>query len=237
MNRRPNALDYPPYVAAVTQERLVRDAAFLGINESVSGFEVVPLTLRRFLALRIARNPLLFQQTPSPDELTAFLWYLSPQSSPHDTTGRRSFKRRCRKLFYPPRYLALLNTRRSRARFERKRQARLEVAAKIIDAAKEYVAEALQDQPPITVSRIGVYEPEYYSDAAAFCALFARDFGWSQEAVLDLPMKCIFQYLNERAAFNGSTRPPCNPSDSIKARFYRDLNCQLRANRQPKGKV
>ena len=237
MSRRPNALDYPPYVAAVTQERLVRDAAFLGINESVAGFEVVPLTLRRFLALRIARNPLLFGQNPSPVQLTAFLWYLSPGSNPNDAKGRRVFGRRCRKMFYPPRYLALFNTRRARARFELKRQARLEVAAKIIDAAKEYVAEALQDQPPITVSRIGVYEPEYYSDAAAFCALFGREFGWSQEAVLDLPMKCLFQYLSERATFTGSTRPLCNPSDSIKARFYRDLNCQLRAGRQAKGKV
>src|SRR6266436_5404501 len=124
---RPSALTYPPYLEAVAAERLSRDAAVLGVRESIAGFEVLPLSLFHLLLLRIMRHPLLAGQVPSPVQLRDFLWALSPDYTPQNARGKKRLTRRCRKLFYPPRYMALLNTRRARARYELKRQHKLAV--------------------------------------------------------------------------------------------------------------
>src|SRR5438045_2376978 len=141
-------LDIPGFAEAVIKERLVRDAAFLGITESLGPFEVVPITLRRWIILRLVRNPLVTSGTPTPDDLVNFLWLLSTAFSPTDKKVKRTFEKRCRRIFFPPRYMALWNTKRARARYEIKRQKKLAVAAKIIDAARAYMAESLQDRPP-----------------------------------------------------------------------------------------
>jgi hypothetical protein len=50
------ALDH---AEAIVQERLVRDAACIDLNESVAGYPVVPLTPRKFTLLRLLDSPYL----------------------------------------------------------------------------------------------------------------------------------------------------------------------------------
>src|SRR5689334_3095256 len=129
-----DVLNIPGYASAVIKERLVRDAAFLGITESLGPFEVLPLTLRHWIILRLVGNPLILRDgTPSPDDLVNFLWLLSTEFSPIDKKAKRRFERRCRRIFFPPIYCALWNTKLARSRHELKRQKKLTVAAKIID--------------------------------------------------------------------------------------------------------
>jgi len=40
-------------------------------------------------------------------------------------------------------------------------------------------------------------EPDYYSDAASLCGMIAREYGWKESDILGLPIKRLFQYLNE----------------------------------------
>jgi hypothetical protein len=216
-----DVLEIPGYAKEVLRERVIRDAAFLGITESIGPFEVVPMSLRHWLILRLMHSPLLTGDTPTPQDVFNFLWLLSTNYSATNLRSKRHFERRCRSMFFPPRYWALMNTRWARAWHESKRIKRLTVAARIIYAARAYVTEALQDRPPIQKS-IG-FDADYYSDAAYFCALFGREFGWSQDETLNMPVKRMFQFLNECRASRGSKTPLCNPSDRIKSQYLRSL--------------
>ncbi len=224
---RVGPLNHQPYIEAVIAERLSRDASMLGVHEDVAGFEVMPLTLWHLLILRIMRHPLLTDDAqPSPEQLSKFLWLIAPEFAPGNAKGRKRFILRCKKTFYPPRYMALLNTRKARARHDVKRQHRLAEAARIIDSARAYLKESMQDRPAIV--QVRGFEPDYYSDGIAFCAKFAREFGWHEQQVLQMPMKRLFQYLNEMKIANGSTAPLCNPSDAVSAKFYGEINASLK---------
>ncbi len=215
-------LSIPGYAEAIVRERIVRDAAFLGIHESIGPFEVVSMTLRHWVVLRMMNSPLLRNGTPDPIDLVNFLWLLSPKFTRHKGWARRLFDRRCRKHFLPPNNYSLWNTRFSRIKFKLKCEKRLLNAAKMIDSAREYVGETMQDRPPSQPTLI--YEIDYYSDPAYFCAIMGREFGWSQDEVLDTPLKRLFQYLNEMKSYHRSPVPLCNPSDSVKADWMRSLN-------------
>ncbi len=213
-----DVLSIPGYAKSVIKERTVRDASFLGITESIGPFEVLPLTLRHYIVLRLVGNPLIRGGTPSPNDVKNLLWLLSPN---YTTSGpsRKRFDRRCRRLFYPPRFMALFNTRFSRAWYEMRRTRQLERAARIIDTIRAFVAESMQDRPP--TQQTTVYEIDYYSDGAYFCALFGAEFGWSEAQTLDMPLKRLFQYLNVMKVRSGSNIPLCNPSDSVRAEWLR----------------
>lgn len=230
-------LSIPGYALAVLTERTVRDASFLGITESVGPFEVLPMTLRHWMVLRVMGSPLLKpasldgSSTPTPDGLRDFLWLLSPQFDPaRHSRAKTAFCKRCEALFYPPRYLALWNTERARRRHIARCEDKLAVAAQIIHAARAYVAETMQDRPPVIQSLIHGFEADYFSDAAFFCARFGREYGWSQEETLNTPLKRIFQYLTEMKQHHGSKVPMCNPSDRVKAAWVASLNEQRRAS-------
>jgi len=230
---QPNALNYPPYLEALAKERLSRDAAMLGIHESIAGFEVLPLSLSHLLILRIMRHPLLMRGIPAPGQLDQFLWLVSPDFSPDNVKGKRRLFGLCRRRFHPPRYLAILNTRRARIRYRLKRFRRWLEAAKVIEACKAYLDETFQDAPPMTQAR--GFQPDYYSDGVAFCAQFGREFGYDPDRVMHMPLKVLFQFLNEMKAANGSRVPLCNPSDAVKAKFYVELNQQLASGRHERN--
>lgn len=215
-----DVLNIPGFAEAVLKERTVRDAAFIGLTESVGPFELTPLTLRQWIILRLVNNPLLKDGTPTPQDVVNFLWLLSPKY--HPVIGRKQFHKRCRKLFFPPRYLPLLNTKKAQARHEVRKEKRMLVAAQIIDAIRAFVQETMQDRPPAPPNTAN-FEADYYSDGAYFCAVFGREFGWSQDEVLNTPLKRLFQYLNALKQSYGSKVPLCNPSDRIKARFLREI--------------
>src|SRR2546430_5227341 len=219
-----DVLAIPGYAEAVLKEQFSRDVAFLGLCETVAGFDLSPLTLRHYIALRLTHNPLLSGGLPTPRELFNFLWLLSPRYDPANKWARRRFEWRCRRTFYPPLWMALINCRQTRDNYARRLHKRQVEAARIVAAGRGFVEEPLQDAPPKPAH--AHWDADYYSDAAFFCALFRREYGWSQEQVLALPMRRLFQYLNEikhRNAEPGKSGPLCNPSDRVKADWMRSL--------------
>ena len=195
--------DIPPYAEALAREQASRNAAFLDITETVAGFELRQMTLRDYLVLQVMRHPLLGGGTPSPEDLVAFLWLLSPAYRPAFTLGsfvnRRLFLRRC---------AGFLPSLRHGMTPER-----LVIAARIVEACRAYVAETMQDNGP-TVRGRG-FTPTYWSDGADICAALGREYGWTDTHTLGMPMKRILQYLNEIRSAHGSKTPLCNPSDRV----------------------
>lgn len=219
------ASQIPEYVQAVRKERACRDAAFLGITETVGSFELRAMTLRDYIMLRNMRSPVLARIPATEEQLSAFLWLLSPAFQPGwqftSWLLRRAFILfRCRRLWKDDLFMA-----------------------KTEAACWAYVDETFQDSksgtavgwirppnnplklPPIPAPQTPRNsDPEYFSDACYFSALFARHYnGWTPEMVLNLPLKAVFQFQNE-------IRKQCgidlqNPSDAV-------LSNALLANRQ-----
>lgn len=202
----------PGYREAIARERFVREAAFLPVNESIGGFEVLPMTWRHFMVLRIMRSPLLTGEDATPAELAAFLWVLSPEYTTDDR-ARDAFYKRCR---------VFTMQRKPRFQWQPKKWIADNVRAqvtfgRILVEARRYIEESLQDCPG--KSKAGGFEIEYFSDAAWLCAHFGREFGWDDEQTLDKPLKRLWQYLKESSQHNGLKDPMFNPSDKVRGEW------------------
>jgi hypothetical protein len=171
----------PGYRESIERETAVRDAAFLGISETVGPFELRPMTLRDYIVLKNAGSPLLGAGTkPSPEQLAMFVWLLleEPKGS-QQRFSRRHWKQFTWELYF---------------------------------ACRSYVLESFQDAP---VPRRGVWNPDYYGDGAYFVTLFARHYHWEPQITLNLPMKQLFQFVNEIRSKSGDIMS--NPSDGVRA--------------------
>ena len=210
------------YAEAVSREAIIRDSAFLGQPETVAGFELRQMLLKDYLLLRLMACPLLWGGAPSPKQLNQFLWVMST-SYPDNMA---MFNRRCVSTFYPP-DPPLFHFSWLMKRWKYRHTCALGRAAEVIQAVQEYIAETLQDKPqkPKKPGNGKVY----YSSAAYWCATMAREYGYSLEAVMNMPLKIIFQLMNEIRESKGLE--VCNPSDAIvaeaRARQMAVLNASL----------
>ena len=87
--------------------------------------------------------------------------------------------------------------------------------AEILTDVREYVSETLMDRPCVKSAK-PTSNKRYHSSAVTWCAALAREYGWTEQAILDMPMKRIFQYMNEIRIEEGL--PVANPSDSLVAK-------------------
>lgn len=191
----------PGLKEAVAKQDLIRDAIFLpgGQIESIAGFTVLPMTPFHLVTLHVMQSPMIEGGTPSPEQLAAFLWVLNPRFG--SWWAKRSFLRRCRKVFK-----------------------RAQSVADVIDSARLYLQETFQDRPASNSARS---MPSYYSPAASLCFRFGSEpFYWPEERTLHTPLKKMFQYLR---LMNQSANPGAilfNPSDAVIMRYTASLNAQ-----------
>jgi hypothetical protein len=202
--------EIPGYRQAAEDEMRIRHAAFLPITEDIGGFAVAQMSLRQYLLLRNLQSPLLFGGTPLPHDLVRFLWILSPQFTPRFSLAKWRFLRRCRK-FMPP-AIRLYHSERKAVRFMARYQRALIAAAELVQGIRQYIADTFMDKP-LGVESHGE-DKLYFADAICICTAFAREYGWSESAILDMPLKRVFQYLNEmKRARLGDKAKLFNPSD------------------------
>jgi hypothetical protein len=192
-----NLLDEIPKLReAIERESNIRDDAFLPVNESIAGFEVVPVTLAHYTILRRVNSPLLSSnQKTSPEQLAAFLWLLNPKFDPKGGRAKKRFVRRKCRHFFPP-DLPLLPTKRAFRRWKRKARVNFYNFSVSLKAARAFMEETLMDRHDAQLVPDG-HVAEYYSDSAALVALFAREYRWSEKAVLKMPLRRLFQYMAE----------------------------------------
>jgi hypothetical protein len=211
--------DIPGYREAVEKEQTVRDAAFLPVNESIGGFEVRSMTLPDFMLFRMMKSPLLTFSVPTPAQLSAFLWLLSPDYTPQGGDAKKRFFRRCRQFTLPAK--PTIRNKWFMRCWMKKAQARMKVFANVIADARRYVIETFQDRPA-SVPTVQD-ETDYYSDATSICGSIAREYGWTEAAILKIPLKRLFQYMKEIGEANGK-KVLFNPSDQVKAEWQLEQN-------------
>ena len=198
----------PGYLEAVQRERLVRESAYLGLCEDIQGFTVLPLTLEKLMLLRSIRSPLLSDSTPTPEELSIFLWVLSPEFTQSKRSfGKWLFFRRCRNAFVaPPKTLLDVI-------LKRKETADVTIRATMaISAARSYIDEAFQDRPPSKGN--ASLETDYFCDAAQICVMMGKECGFSRDETMKAPLKQLFQELKVLSIIKGQ-KVLFNPSDKV----------------------
>ncbi len=190
-----NPHDFPGYEEAVERERRNRDGAFLEMTETVSGFELLPLTIERWLMLRFAKNALLYGDVPTPEQLGQFLWVCSPKFNAKGK-GRAWFLFCCS--------MAFRNLRR---------------VQEIVIAARAYIEDTFQDRP--RGSSTDGHQIVYFSDPAFLCYAVASRTGWGEDHILrKMPLKRVFEYMRV-AQWSETDTPLHNPSNEV---LHRCLN-------------
>lgn len=87
----------------------------------------------------------------------------------------------------------------------------------LVDGIREFILDAQRDLPGGKTNRV---RASYYSTACALVDLLATEYGWSERAVLHLPLKRILQYRNRIFERNGEVM--FNPSDEAKQKWLDD---------------
>jgi hypothetical protein len=180
------------YREAVEREGDIRDLAFLGQPEAISGLEVRPLTSRHVLWLQLARSPFLtngqveFELVPATIEQFLRIVITDSIHAPADD-------KRIDKL--------LADKVRSNGLVE------------LVMGIKEYLDEAFIDAPTGKPGRL------YYSRVAPIASFLCETTGQNIEQALSTPLKVAFQLMKVHRQKN---IPKCilfNPSDNITSRW------------------
>jgi hypothetical protein len=172
------------YAQAVAAERDARDYAFLDLPSEICGVDVLPMTLRTFIA-RVAmgcpflRGYRVLDLADPVGHIGAFLWHLSVA---------RARSRR----------LGPLAEYHARTRFNEV-VARIDLFA-VEPAIDEYLEETFLDAPVPGGGAEGAAAGEVYTSiAATLVDLFAFDYGWPAAQVLDAPLVQLHQLLRSRS--------------------------------------
>lgn len=210
--------EIPGYREAIQSEVLIRDASFLPVTETLCGFEVRPMLFEDYLALRLVRSPFLVGGEPTPADIRSFMWRLSPDYHPTAHKARRKLMRRLMDVLPPPE--PILPFRWCARRWARRAVSAFGKQGELLIAIRAYVEDAFQDWPS---SKSEGETVPYYSDGVAIVATLAREYGWSEDAIMRLKMKKLLQYLKEIRHHAGA-KVLFNKSDLVKSRWLESQN-------------
>ena len=93
-------------------------------------------------------------------------------------------------------------------------------ARALCEAINEYMSEAYMDVPG---GKSGG-GPSYFSGAAALVDFMASEYGWTEQEILRVPLKRLFQYTKAIIARRNPNAIQFNPSDKIKGRWLAEVN-------------
>jgi hypothetical protein len=199
--------DFPGYREALLSERDARDYAFLDLPRTICGVEVVPMTLRQLMARLalgcpfIANLPAsLILQMPGPaGQITQFIWFISVSRAL--SRGNPLADYRARQAFCAR--LAVIS------------------ATEAIEGIQDYLKITFLDSPPSG----GKSHVPTASIAATLVDIFAAEYGWTDDKILDSPLVRLYQLLRERAQrLNPKTILFNRWSDKVRGEYMRVAN-------------
>ncbi len=191
----------PAIQGAEVQYKEQNSIAFAGIEPSIVGMvEILPLTPKMFLDLEGAGNAFF---APKGTEITvgdlaAFLWRCSPYYSfgrPDSIATRRFFNAN---LFVVPFHRA-------------------------VDEIEEYIVRAWSGMPlwrksPTSAANLAQWP-------SRLVHMFAKEYGWSEEYILNLPFRRLWQYANRiLESHDPDYRELCNAAMRIRQKWLEAVN-------------
>jgi hypothetical protein len=202
--------EFPGYCDALRQEREARDYAFLDLPRSICGIDVAPLTVRQLLARLALRCPFVadlpaevIMQFPDPaGEIGAFIWHVSIARA--RCLGRPLAEYRARQAFC--KHLAFVS------------------GEDAIAGIKDYLKITFLDAPG---SGGKTYIPTA-SIAATLVDIFATDYGWNDDRILDSALVKLYQLLRERSLrLNPKAVLHNRLSDKVRGEYLKVANAHL----------
>jgi hypothetical protein len=156
--------------AAITRMQARRDAAFVFDFDIIAGLKVQPLTLRLLILL---------------DQVGSVFVTGKWRSVLEDNIGVE-----LRKFLWLVSWEYSPNDERARRKFIK--QVDKIDSAEVINEIREYIDAAFTDAPGGSVRD----QTPHASMAAETVDLFAKEYGWHPETILELPMAQLWQYRN-----------------------------------------
>ncbi len=155
---------------------------------------------------------------PSPWELAGFLWLMHPA---HTVRGEfpREFAARIKSILpsealHPNTFLGRLRMRRDARK--------LAVAAAVVIAVQTWIDRQFADAGMGDSG--GGHSKEYWSPGCSMILQLARETGWSEKDILDIPLTRLFQYQKITMRIHGDKTPLFNPSDRVLNLWLKDRN-------------
>jgi hypothetical protein len=202
--------EFPGYREALRAESEARDYAFLDLPRSICGIDVGPVTLRQLLARLALRCPFVADlpaetiiQFPDPaGEIGAFIWHISnarARSAGSRLDEHLARERLCKQLAFVS-------------------------AEDAIAGIKEFLKITFLDAPG---SGGKTYIPTA-SIAATLVDIFAAEYGWNEDRILDSAMVKLYQLLRERTLrLNPKAVLHNRLSDKIRGQYLKEANAHL----------
>ena len=198
---------------AIERETEAREIDFLGAPELLCGIEVMPLSIRRLLRLQAVGSPFLYKVdgTPPPEQVgdvALFFWALSPN---YERALRVRLWAECVSF-----EIGKFAFNFIRQRFVRRlRPLKLGPAAR---ACRDYVSRAFEDAPGGSEGRVSA---SYYGWPASYVGLLASEYGWTEDTILDLPLRRLFQHVRRLIQKHDPGAILFNPSDKVRGEWLR----------------
>lgn len=84
-----------------------------------------------------------------------------------------------------------------------------------------YFEDAFQDIPPAKSEGSNV---PYYSSLAVIVDYFASEYGWTEDSIINMPYKRLFQYMKLIGKKNDPSKAMFNKSDNIKSQMIQAIS-------------
>lgn len=168
-------MEVPGLAEALAWEERTREEAYLGLCAPIAGVPVKLLTLRRLTFLLRARSAFFFGRPAGPEDVSQFLWIVSPRFRPRDLDGRALF-------------LADLCAG----------DALVDLASTVAQIG-DYLDAAFGDAPAVEEKSGSQGNLPVTSFAAALVDTLAREYGWSRREIMRSPLSVLYQQLRRIA--------------------------------------
>lgn len=109
----------------------------------------------------------------------------------------------------------LFHTKKAMRRYWRKFEIAMAAREDTLVACKKYIDDTMMDRPKSGSKR----SKTFYSDAAFWCGLMGRNYGYSKDRTMATPLRQLFQFLNEIKEHHHGPASVFNPSDDVLAQW------------------
>jgi hypothetical protein len=184
-----NFSDIPGLAEAVNAEQVNRELAFLPMPPPICGVPVRHMNARHHIILMGCGNRCLAGGRVLPEDVAFFLWVLSPQYTTQPGFREAFIAESVRPLDFP---------------------------SVVLDIST-YLDRVFQDWPAPPTD--GAQRKQYTAPVASIVDILATEYGWSDEAILEMPLARIFQYLRRITMRHNPRALMFNPSERVLSRY------------------
>lgn len=169
--------------------------AFLETVEVIGGFEIAPLSLRKYLFLEYHKSPFLLgtEESLKKEDVISFLWVMSPDFEP---------------------------TEKSKNRFRRRHFFKFLLWQKIAFVMGEHILRLMEkDRVPTSSKKEAPKQSTNW--VAKMVDGAASQYGWTEDQILDLPLSRAMAYMKAMAQrLGGDDEPEFSPNADKVRHWY-----------------